>query len=213
MAKNSQNQNTEKNREEILEAALDFFYKYGVREANETELFKGIGVTPNEFYSMFKSKDEVLNEAVEYNQTRQEKIYASLRNKAKNAVEEIMSVLKHGADVMKKVNPIFVTDIMNYYPQIMERGAEYSQDYTLNLYSDIINRGIKEKLFRSDINIQIVTRVILQNGYVFLNYRTFPPDKYSPGEVLRSIYLYYFRGLCQPEGARLIDEYFSEHNF
>ncbi|MES2766775.1 MAG: TetR/AcrR family transcriptional regulator [Bacteroidota bacterium] len=200
-------------REEILEEAMNVFYAKGVKDLNETELFEGLKISPNAFYSMFRNKEDLLEKAVRHNIKRDREIHEDLRSKSKNAVEELMSLLRHGVNVIKNISPVYINDLVNYYPGIMRIGVQNMQDYTLDLYSTIINRGIKEGLFRSDINIQIVTRVIMENVYVMINYRTFPPEKYSPGEVVRSIYLYYFRGLCRPEGAQIVDEYFSNHSF
>jgi AcrR family transcriptional regulator len=200
-------------REDILKTALQFFYRNGIRDLDEPEFFKGIGISPNEFYSMFRNKDDILEQALRYNMEHEKEINQQLREKAKNSIDELMSILKYGIDIIKDINPLYVTDLINYYPSLMRIGAQHMQDYTLNLYASILNEGIKQGLMRSDINIQIVTRVITENVYVMINYRTFPPEKYHPGEVARSIYLYYFRGLCTAKGAQLVDDFFAANSF
>ncbi len=136
---------------------------------------------------MFKNTEDLLEKAVLHSIQRERKIHDNLRSTSKNTVEEIMSILRYGVNDIKNINPVYINDILNYYPVNMRMGAQNMQDYTLDLYASIINRGIKEGLFRTDINIQIVTRVIIENVYVMINYRTFPSEEYSPGEVVRSI--------------------------
>ena len=58
--------NSEKSRTGILENALEYFYKHGIKELDETEFFKGLGISPNEFYSMFRNKDDILEQAVRH---------------------------------------------------------------------------------------------------------------------------------------------------
>ena len=44
---------------------------------------------------------------------------------------------------------------------------------------------------------------------MLLNPQAFPPDRYNMREVFRSIFLYYIRGICTDEGARIAAEYFA----
>jgi hypothetical protein len=69
---------------------------------------------------------------------------------------------------------------------------------------------VQQGVFLKDINIAVVTRVILENINVLLNTRVFPPDKYSIREVYRSIYLYYFRGLCTTEAINNAERLFTK---
>jgi hypothetical protein len=66
--------------------------------------------------------------------------------------------------------------------------------------------------FRKDINLQLVTKIILEQFNLIINPHVFPPDRYDMGEVFRSIYLYYVRGLCTDKGSKLAEEYFSKSN-
>ena len=42
-----------------------------------------------------------------------------------------------------------------------------------------------------------------------LNPHIFPPDRYNMSEVFRSIFLYYIRGICTDEGARIAAGHFA----
>ena len=45
---------------------------------------------------------------------------------------------------------------------------------------------------------------------MLLNPQVFPPDRYNMREVFRSIFLYYIRGICTDEGARIAAEHFAQ---
>ena len=44
---------------------------------------------------------------------------------------------------------------------------------------------------------------------LLLNPPVFPPDRFNMAEVFRSIFLYYIRGICTDEGARITAEHFA----
>ena len=43
---------------------------------------------------------------------------------------------------------------------------------------------------------------------LLLNPQVFPPGRFNIAEVFRSIFLYYIRGICTDEGARIAAEHF-----
>ncbi|GAB2708413.1 hypothetical protein GCM10011495_34710 [Hymenobacter frigidus] len=45
---------------------------------------------------------------------------------------------------------------------------------------------------------------------MLLNPSVFPPARFNMAEVLRSIFLYYIRGICTDEEARITAEYFAQ---
>ena len=69
----------------------------------------------------------------------------------------------------------------------------------------LLNDEIRNRLFRSDINIQLVTKALMEQ----INLPVFPPDRFNMAEVFRSIFLYYIRGICTDEGARIAAEHFA----
>ena len=42
-----------------------------------------------------------------------------------------------------------------------------------------------------------------------LNPLVFPPGWFGPAKVFRSIFLYYIRGICTDEGARIAAKHFA----
>ena len=99
------------------------------------------------------------------------------------------------------------------YPDLWISIEQDIENYTSPLYRKILNEGIQEGFLRKDINIEIVIKVIVRNLNVLLDFNTFPPDRYPTDEVMRSNYLYYFRGLCVNEKTSVVDSYFSMYNF
>ena len=81
--------------------------------------------------------------------------------------------------------------------------------YSAPQLQQLLNDGIRNREFRSDINIQLVTKIIIEQLNMLLNPQVFPPDRYYMREVFRSIFLYYIRGICTDEGARIAAEYFA----
>jgi hypothetical protein len=85
--------------------------------------------------------------------------------------------------------------------------------YSYPQVHDIINKGILEGNFRRDINIPLVTKIMMEQLNLMLNPLVFPPDRYDLAEVFRSIYLYYVRGLCTYNGSKQAEDFFARNQF
>jgi riboflavin biosynthesis pyrimidine reductase len=70
---------------------------------------------------------------------------------------------------------------------------------------------VLEGHFRRDINIQLVTKIIMEQLLRMLNPVVFPPEHYNLAEVFRSLYRYYIRGICTEGGARQAEAFFARN--
>ncbi len=70
-----------------------------------------------------------------------------------------------------------------------------------------LERGIKEELYRSDINIDIVTKHRILSAFMAFNQDVFPHNRYNISEVARELGMLYMYSLATPNGIKLIEQY------
>jgi AcrR family transcriptional regulator len=192
----------------ILHEALKIFKAEGVRKLEEGQLIKKLGISNLTFHELAMNKDDMFKQAVINDMTEQRAKHEEIIAGSSNAIEQLMNLLRSSLDNAKDINPAYLEDFISF-PELWELIDREINEYSIPMYQRLLNNGIREGVFRKDINIDIVTKVIMQNIYIMLNFKVFPPERYNTGEVLRSIYLYYFRGLCENDSARMVDNYFA----
>jgi AcrR family transcriptional regulator len=199
---------TEQFRKTILRDALKIFKAEGVRGLQEKDLIKKLGISAITLANIASDKDDLFKKAV-YNDMEEQRLKQDeLLTRPGNALHHLLGLLTLSLENTKEIGPAYLADYITY-PDLLQAVEREIDEHAIPLYRKLLNEGIQEGVFRKDINIDIVTKVIMQNIYVLLNFKVFPPERYNTGEVLRSIYLYYFRGLCETESARMVDNYFS----
>ncbi|GAB3824843.1 hypothetical protein GCM10028895_33730 [Pontibacter rugosus] len=77
---------------------------------------------------------------------------------AVNPVEEIFLVLQQGIKELRQLNPAYLADLQQHYPEVWQLVVEHLNTYNYHLDLDILNRGILQGYFRKDINLQLVRR-------------------------------------------------------
>lgn len=200
---------TESFRKTVLKEALKIFKAQGIRDLEENELSKKLGVSTTTIYHLAPTTEDLLRQAILMDLQEQHDVRDEIINSSKSPLEQLMAVLKSSLERTHDLSPIYMKDVMSY-PWIHEIIARELEEFMRPMYHRILNEGIRQGVFRKDINLSVVTQVIIQNLNLLLNPKLFPPDQYGIGEVMRSIYLYYFRGLCTAESAGKVDEYFAD---
>lgn len=198
--------------ETILGEILRVFKEEGIEASSQDELIRRLDIRPSTYQELFRDKEDMVRQVILYNFREQEKQDKRMLEQAANPVEEIILVLRHGIKELQEINPRYITDLQQYYPNVWQLVMEHLGTYNYHLDLDIINRGILQGYFRKDINLQLVIKIIMEQFNMLINPNIFPPERYELSEVFRSMYLYYVRGLCTEQGSKLADSYFAKSN-
>ena len=200
-------------RETILQEALHIFRKDGLAGISETSMMHRLGISQATFREIFTDLNDMVSQTMAFDAQLQIKEHQQLLANSANAVEDIMLLLKDGVESLKRTNPILFNQLQQQYPQAWANSLEHLNSYSYPKIHEILNKGVLEGTFRRDINIQLVTKIIFEQLYMLLNPTVFSPDRYNLAEVFRSIYLYYIRGICTDNGAKLADAFFTRNHF
>ncbi|NEM96427.1 TetR/AcrR family transcriptional regulator [Pontibacter burrus] len=197
--------------ETILEELLQLFKHEGIEANTDSEIVRKLDIRQPTYQELFADRKDMIMQVVRYDIAQQQKEQAAMLDKASNPVEQIMLLLQDGIIRLRDINPVFITDLQ-LYPEAWNASIRYVSENNQQVNAEILNRGILEGYFRKDINLQLVTKIILEQFFMLVNPAVFPPAKYNLAEVFRSIYLYYVRGICTDKGGRLAEEFFSKNN-
>lgn len=143
---------------------------------------------------------------------RQRREHVALYAQFATAVERLYDLLKPGLRDLATVPDQFYVDLQTGFPEAWNAMMDHMQSYSapqLQQLQLLLNDGIRNRIFRYDISIQLVTNILQEQVTLMLNPQVFPPDRYNMSEVFRSIFLYYIRGICTDEGARIAAEHFA----
>ena len=192
-----------------LESALPVFYQHGLSAASDAQLAKALHTSVPELTAQFPSRGLLVHHALLADMERQKREHTALYAQHPTAVERLYGLLQLGLRDLATAPGQFYADLQTGFPQTWDAVLEHLATYSAPQLQQLLNDGIRNRLFRSDINIQLVTKVIMEQLNMMLNPQIFPPDRFNMSEVFRSIYLYYIRGICTDEGARIAAEHFA----
>jgi AcrR family transcriptional regulator len=197
--------------ETILEEILQLFKREGIEANSESDIIRKLDIRSATFHELFPNREDMVRQVILFDIEQQKREQTKMLAKATTPVEEIMMILVSGIEKMREITPVYFVDLKKY-PVAWNISMDYITSNNNQVNSEILNRGILEGYFRKDINLRLVTKIILEQFFMMINPSIFPPDKYSLPEVFRSIYLYYVRGICTETGGKQAEEFFAKNN-
>ncbi|HAM08781.1 MAG: hypothetical protein A2X05_17995 [Bacteroidetes bacterium GWE2_41_25] len=193
-------------RERIIEGAVNLFKSYGVKAVTMDMLAGHIGISKRTIYENFSDKDELFEAVLKLLAERQKILIHRILNDSDNAIEAIFRLLESNRDHFQSMSPAFHDDIKKYYREIILHKSDACEmpDYRNNI--QIIERGIKQKLFRKDINPAIVNRCLYSLGMSIMDGELYPFEDFTRREVIKNGFVNYLRGISTDEGNQLIEK-------
>ncbi len=194
-------------RQRIIEEAANMFRTYGIRAVTMDMLANQLGISKRTIYEVFSDKDELLTGVLKWMTVRQKEVIDKALDESENVIEAIFSILNRMMDHFKSMSPAFQMDMKRHHQKIMKNLDDADQLPYVRNNEAIIERGIKEGIFRKDIDVKIINRCMLEVAKMSNDKEIFPPDHFTDSEVIKNVYINYLRGICTQKGLDLITFY------
>jgi TetR/AcrR family transcriptional regulator, cholesterol catabolism regulator len=194
-------------KDKITSGALKMFTKYGIRSITMDMIAEQLGISKRTIYETFKDKDELLKCCLDTAIIEQMTISDEIMKSSENIVEAMIKIVKHNVHILKSVNPLFFYDVKKYYTEISKLTIEKNDKKYVSEIVELLNRGIKEKLFRNGINVEIVAILLNEQFRMLSDPEVFPEEKFSKAAVFENIVINFMRGIATVKGLSLIEKY------
>lgn len=192
-------------RQKIIEEAAVMFRTYGIRAVTMDMLSNRMGISKRTIYEVFRDKDELLQGVLRWMSVKQKDVVIKILNESENVIEAIFKMLDLMSDHFQKMSPAFQLDMKRYHSDIVKKLTEQNQNPYLKNNIEVLKRGIKEGVFREDIDIDITNKCMLEVVRMSNDSNVFPPDDFPNKDVIRNFYINYLRGISTQKGLDLID--------
>lgn len=194
------------NRNRIIEGAAELFRSYGIKTVTMDSLANYLGMSKRTIYEVFSDKDELLIGVMKWMSERQKKLVKKVLDESENVIVAIFTLLSINRDHFQNMSPAFQADMKRFHYEVLMKKAEKYEmpDYKNN--QQLFDRGIKEKLFRNDINPDLANRCFDSLVRSVMNNDLYPFDQFSRNEVIGNVLINYLRGISTSEGLELINK-------
>lgn len=170
----------------ILNCAADLFRARGIVSVTVDDIAHKAGISKRTLYESFKSKEELLTTITNKFINEQRKSYEDIV-RAGNAIEELLMLFKHFQDLFDNLHPKIIFEIQKYYPEIWGLLLIHKDNELLDKIRANLSRGIREGIYQSDIDIDLIAKLRLDEIELAYNSSHFPHEKYNMRKITEQL--------------------------
>ena len=198
-------------RERIKVKADELFMRYGIRSVSMDDIATHLGMSKKTIYQYFADKDELVDAVVEEDIRNMQKDCSFCNDVSRDAVDEIFLTMEQILEQFRNMNPMVLYDLEKFHFASFQKFLRHKNDFLMKIISQNIERGIKEELYRPEVNVDVMSRFRLESMMIPFNISLFPPKKFNLVDVTREIIEHFVYGLATLKGHKQILKYKHEY--
>ena len=196
-------------KEKIILKAAELFLSLGFKSITMDDLAQSMSISKKTIYLFFNNKNDLIISCTEHIQYQLLKKINEIRNNAKNPIIELFEIKKEAMKILGNTETAPQFQLQKFYPEIYQK----LKDRELHLFRDNIheslNKGIKLKYFRKEINIDFITRIYLNGMRGVRDINLFPINEFKVEKVIEDFIEYHLRAISTPKGLELLNKIYK----
>ncbi len=191
----------------IISKTHELFMRYGIRSVSMDDIAYHLGMSKKTIYQYFADKDALVDGVLDIELQRNYRQCEMHKLNKENAIHEIFMAIDDMQDMLKQLNTSIVHDIQKYHPKSFQKLNEHKQEFFYKIIKDNLECGIKEGLYRPEIQVDILAKFHIETIFVVMNGEVFPTSKYSLSKVSQEVLENFLYGIASLEGIQKIQQY------
>jgi AcrR family transcriptional regulator len=154
--------------QELYEPIKELFYSYGLKNLSMDELSHKLGISKKTLYTFVKNKEELVEKIFMYDEANVMRTKKKVNEEHINAIEKLLRISQFIYAEIKRINPRIRYEMEKYFNSTFEAYKEKKRKFVYEGMKANMKQGIAEKLYREDINIDLVATIYL-NSFIELH--------------------------------------------
>lgn len=199
-------------REKILSNAAELFLTYGFKSITMDDISNHLGISKKTIYQHFANKTTLVEASTLFTFENISCGIETICALKKNPIEEIFDikhfVMSHLKD--EKSSPQY--QLQKYYPKIFKTLKKKQFEVMQDCVQENLNRGIEQGLYRSNINIEFISRIYFHSMTVLKDNELFPLNHFSMNTLMDNYLEYHVRGICTEKGLLTLNKFIKNQS-
>jgi hypothetical protein len=97
-----------------------------------------------------------------------------------------------------------------HHPRAYKKSHNHKLCFLFKTTIDNLQRGVKEELYRPDINVDIIAKYRIESTFMAFNSDVFSHSKYRVTDVLFEMNNLFLHGITTLKGRKLVEKYMQK---
>lgn len=187
-----------------LQQTTDLFMRYGIKSLTMDDIARELGISKKTLYQFVENKDDLVLKMLKQHIEHEKEMCNREFSNAENAIEEIMQVIEMNSQQLRQMKTNIVHDLQRYHRNAWEIVMEHQRGFMYDIVRRNLERGISEGLYRTEINVDILTRLHIITSFQLFDEALFPSSDYSKVAVFKEYLVHYLHGIVSEKGKQYL---------
>ena len=193
-------------KEKILHKAEELFLTYGFKSVTMDDIANQMGISKKTIYAHFKNKTQLVKESTLNIFENISKGIDCICTLNKNPIEELFEIKSFIMKQLKgeKTSPQY--QLSKYYPEIHNSLKKKQFELMQDCVTDNITKGVTQGLYRTNLNIEFVSRIYFVGVTGIKDEELFPTEKFPKQQLVENYLEYHLRGIVTKKGLLKLNQ-------
>lgn len=193
-------------KEKILIKATEMFLELGFKSVTMDEIASELSISKKTIYAHFKNKIDLVTETTNFMFEHISTGIEKIQEKKLNSIEELFEIKNFILKTLKneKASPQY--QLQKFFPEIHHNLKQKQLDVVNKCVTENIERGIKNGVFRKEINIPFITLIYFSGVNNIEDEDVFSPEQFTKKELLTTYLDYHIRAIATEKGLQKLQE-------
>jgi AcrR family transcriptional regulator len=196
-------------KEKIIRKSEELFLTLGFKSITMDDIANAMGISKKTIYTHFSNKTELV-EVVTFSTL--DEIYKGIdkiNETSTNPIQELYEIKMFVMNYLKneKVSPQY--QLKKYYPKIYDLLKIKQFEKMHSCVKDSLKMGVDTHLFRSDIDLEFISRMYFSGMNGIRDIKVFPDVIFDKNYVFESYLEYHLRAIVTSKGLNLLNNYLT----
>ncbi len=191
---------------EIIEKVSELYDKYGIRSVTMDDVVHEMGISKKTLYQYFSDKTELVSAVMDSAYEKRKNNMVNALEGKENAVVEMLAYYGLQMRMIKDHKPTVIYDLRKYYPEIYAKVTERKRNHIYESVHLNLKWGKQEKLYRDNINEEIIARLNLMRVEAIMTSGIFSHEEIMAPEFFKEIFTYHMYGIVNDNGRKILEQ-------
>lgn len=177
------------------------------------DMSREMGISKKTLYQHFDNKDALVEAVISTHVDREKTIMEGICTNAKDALDEMRNIGAFITMTIEDVSPSALFDLQKYYRKSWELLMNKQDTHVNGCIIKNMERGIKEGLYRNDLNVEIVAKIYAKAAFMVVDEISQSASKFTRRELIWELHNYHIHGIATPKGLKIWDKYSREMKY
>ena len=189
----------------IIKEAAKLFIRYGIKTITMDDVANELHISKRTLYELFNNKHDLVNEIVSSHINTENELLKKIISESENAIDIMLKSSRFILHMYSKLRPSVLFDLKRFYPDIWEKVEHFNNDYIRQMIENNLVRGIREEVYRNDIEPKILSTFYTLQLQVFSDDSNKNLSEFEFDKLTKQFFSYHLHGIMSQKGL----EYFK----